>query len=301
MNTMLKLRRLSFVALAACCALPLGCNRPVDLGAVADSDQATKIRDALLGEGGGEASAAAPVGTGWATLKGVFTYDGGKPSLPTYNATKDMEICAPGGQPRAQEYLVVDEGSKGIANIVVFARDVSRVHESAEPSKDAIVFDQKDCVFLTHVVGVPVGAELQIKNSDPVGHNTKIDGTSFNQMIPSNGTMLYTPQKEQAMPLAVHCSVHPWMLAYMLPRENRYFAVTKPDGTFEIPNLPAGEELEIQVWHEHAAGAQGALVVDTEAAKQLKWSKKGRIKIKLEENETREIQIVVPPAAFKPI
>jgi hypothetical protein len=175
------------------------------------------------------------------------------------------------------------------------------VHESAEPGDEPIVFDQKDCVCLTHVVGVPLGVEVQIKNSDPVGHNTKIDGTSFNQMIPSNGTMLWTAQKEQAMPVGVHCSVHPWMLAHMLPRSNRYFAVTQPDGSFEIPNLPAGEELEIQVWHEHAAGAQGALVVDSDTAKELKWSKKGRIKIKLEENETREIQIVVPPASFKPI
>jgi hypothetical protein len=301
MNCIVRLRRLLLVAIAATCALPTGCNRPADLGAVADAEAATKIREALLGEGGDAGAAAEPVGTGWATLKGVFTFDGGAPAMPPYNATKDMEVCAPGGQPREQEYLVVDDASKGIANIVVFARDVSRVHESAEPGEEPIVFDQKDCVFLTHVVGVPLGVEVQIKNSDPVGHNTKIDGTSFNQMIPSSGTMLWTAQKEQAMPVGVHCSVHPWMLAYMLPRENRYYAVTEPDGTFEIPNLPAGEELEIQVWHEHGAGAQGALVVDTEAAKQLKWSNKGRIKIKLDENETREIQIVVPPTAFKPI
>ena len=71
----------------------------------------------------------------------------------------------------------------------------------------------------------------------------------------------------------------------MLPRKNRYFAVTAADGSFEIANLPAGEELEIQVWHESAAGTQGALVVETDAAKELKWTKKGRIKIKLEENE----------------
>lgn len=301
MNRILPSPRLLIVALAACLALPLGCNRPADLGEVADSATAKKIREALLGEGGGEGAAAAPVGTGWATLKGVFTFDGGSPSMPPYDATKDMEVCAPGGQPRPQEYLLVDDATKGIANIVVFARNVSRVHESAEPGDEPIVFDQKDCVFLTHVMGVPLGVEVQIKNSDPVGHNTKIDGTSFNQMIPSDGTMLWSAQKEQAMPVGVHCSVHPWMLAYMLPRENRYFAVTHPDGTFEIPNLPAGEELEIQIWHEHAAGPQGALVVDADAAKQLKWSNKGRIKIKLEENETREIQIVVPPTAFKPI
>ena len=41
-------------------------------------------------------------------------------------------------------------------------------------------------------------------------------------------------------------------------------------------------------------------MLETDAAKELKWSKKGRIKIKLEENETREINMAAPPSAFKP-
>jgi hypothetical protein len=286
---------------AATFAAFCGCTRPVDLGAVADNELAQKIHDVLAGEGGGASAAAGPVGTGWATLKGTFTFEGDPPAMPPYNVNKDPEVCAPGGQPRPQELLVVDGASKGIANIVVFARNASRVHESAVPSTDPIEFDQKQCVFLTHVLGVPVGAEIHIKNSDLVGHNTKIDGSSFNQMIPSSGVVNYTPAKEQAMPVGVHCSVHPWMIAYMLPRKNSYFAVTAKDGSFEIPNLPAGEEIELQVWHEHAAGSQHGLVIESDPAKELKWSKKGRIKIKLEENETREIKITVPPSAFQPV
>ena len=65
----------------------------------------------------------------------------------------------------------------------------------------------------------------------------------------------------------------------MLPRNDKYFAVTKDDGSFEIPNLPAGEEVEIQVWHERGAGPGGALVLPK---KDLKWTPKGRFKVKLE-------------------
>ena len=68
-------------------------------------------------------------------------------------------------------------GSKGIKNVAVFLRDASRVHDSAKPKADPVVFDQKDCVFLSHVVGVTVGQTLDIKNSDPTGHNTNIVGT----------------------------------------------------------------------------------------------------------------------------
>ena len=86
------------------------------------------------------------------------------------------------------------------------------------------------------------------------------------------------------------------MRAYMMPRRDKYFAVTKPDGTFEIPNLPAGEELELQVWHERAGGPAGALVLQNP---DLKWTNKGRFKVKLEPDQTRELVLDVPAAAFK--
>lgn len=295
-------RRVYAVVGAALCAAASGCTRPSDLGAIADAEAVLKVRSALggTGGGGGGEEAAGPTGTGWATLKGRFTFEGDPPAMPPYDMNKDMAVCAPGGQPSPQQWLVVDGASHGIANIALFARNASRVHEAAAPTEEPAIFDQKQCVFLTHVMGVTVGAPVVIKNSDPVGHNTKIEGqNSFNQMIPAEGTVPWKAQREESAPAVVHCSVHPWMLAYMLPRKNGYFAVTAKDGSFEIANLPAGEEIELQVWHESAAGSQGSLVVETDAAKELKWSKKGRIKVKLEENEVREINIAVPASAFR--
>ena len=75
-------------------------------------------------------------------------------------------------------------------------------------------------------------------------------------------------------------------------------AVTGPDGTFEIANLPAGVELELQAWHERGTGRGNGLALDTtEAKEQLKWNNSGRFKIKLEENEQREIVVKVPASA----
>lgn len=286
--------------LGVLCMAPLGCERRSEAGRVADPAAVAEIRRALEGEGGGEDAADVPQGTGWATLKGKFTFDGDPPAMPPYDVNKDQATCAPGGKSPPQELLVVDAESKGIANIAIYARDVSRVHDDAQASDEAIDFDQKVCRFLTHVVGVTLGQPVTIKNSDDVGHNTNIAGqNSFNQTIPVGGAVPWTAQREEAVPKAVKCSIHPWMIAYMLPRANRYFAVTAADGTFEIANLPAGEEVEIQVWHESGTGTQNELVVETDAAKGLKWSKKGRIKVKLEENEVREINIAVPASAFR--
>jgi hypothetical protein len=149
------------------------------------------------------------------------------------------------------------------------------------------------------VVGVQVGNKIDVKNSDPLGHNTKIDpakGVPFNQNVPSGQAVVYVPSAEEAFPATVGCSIHPWMRAYLLPRKDKYFAVTTADGAFEIPDLPAGEDLEIQVWHERAAGPQGALVLDK---KDLKWTSKGRFTIKLEPNMTTDLALEVPASAFK--
>ena len=300
MNATATHRWMLLASLAALCAAPIGCEARSETGAVADSGQVKLIRDALLGEGAGEAAADEPHGTGWATLKGKFTFDGDPPTMPPYDVNKDQATCAPGGQAPPQEWLVVDDATRGIANIAIYARNVSRVHDSAQPGEEPLVFDQENCVFLTHVMGLTVGTPVNIKNSDPVGHNTKIDGqNSFNQTIPADGVVPWSAQREEANPVGVHCSIHPWMLAYMLPRKNGYYAITAKDGAFEIANLPAGEEVEIQVWHERGGGSSGALVVETDAGKELKWDRKGRIKIKLDENETREINIAVPASAFR--
>jgi hypothetical protein len=226
-------------------------------------------------------------------------YDGDPPQMPPYPVNKDEATCAPGGQAPPQESLVVDSATKGIANIAIYPRKVSRVHDEAGPKTEPFVFDQKQCVFLSHVAAFTIGQPIDIKNSDNVGHNTNITGQNgFNQTIPSGGSSPFAAKREEATPVPVSCSIHPWMRAYMLPRKNAYFAVTAPDGSFEISNLPAGEEVEIQVWHESAAGGKGALYVENDAAKELKWDNKGRFKIKLEPDEVRELNIAVPASSF---
>lgn len=293
--------RLTRLASAAIVLTTLGCQRPVEPGKFAKPGAATKIRTALVGDAGaGEAAEVAATGTGWGTLRGRFVFEGDSPLMPPYQVNKDAATCAPGGQAPLQEYLLVDSATKGIANIAIYPRKASRVHESlATPSTEPIVFDQKQCVFLTHVTPVMVGQSLDIRNSDDVGHNTNISGqNSFNQTIPSGGATPLEIKKEEAIPASVRCSIHPWMLAYLLPRKNGYVAVTKPDGSFEIANLPAGEELEIQVWHENAAGGKGALFVES-AAEELDWDNKGRFKVTLEPDQPRDLgEIVVPASAF---
>ena len=293
-----------FVLLAVCLVASGCAGHEEALGPVADAKSAAAIRDVIYSAADASAATEAAdagaddaTGSGWATLKGRFTFDGTPPDLPPLNANKDVETCAPGGQMPPDESLVVQGPGGGIANIAVYLRKAPRVHESAQAGDAPVVFDQKQCMFLTHVCPIVVGETLLVKNSDPVGHNTKINtarGTASNAIIAAGKSEPYRPTAEEAVPAPVSCSIHPWMTSYVLPRRDRYVAVTAADGSFEIANLPAGVRLEFQVWHERSASVTGGLVIDAPG-----WSKRGRFSVELDVDVTRTIEIAVPAKAFR--
>jgi hypothetical protein len=270
----------------------LGCGRTSDFSYPRpDVAAALEFREATSTG----AAAAAPVSTatGWATLKGQFRLAGSPPSFaPIGTGGKDSQVC---GNQVPDNSLIVDSGNQGIANVVVYARKVSRVHESGQqPPQEPALFDQKGCLFLARVVPVQVGQTVLIKNSDPVAHNTAIQpplDAGANPLLPANSDTNYKFSRPQNLPVPVTCSIHPWMKAFMLPRNDPYMAVSGADGSFEIGNLPAGEEIEFQVWHERAPNV-AAGTADVRIAN-------GRFKIKLDADQTRDLgAIEVPGTAF---
>jgi hypothetical protein len=139
--------------------------------------------------------------------------------------------------------------------------------------------------------------KLKILNSDPIGHNTNISATGkanqFNQTIAANGYALYEPGGEAVEPFAVSCSIHPWMAARMIVRQNPYFAVTGPDGTFEIPHVPTGVDLEFRVWQEKCRFVPAATVDGTPAP-----GFKGRLKLKLAKDEPKQVKLEIDASVF---
>jgi hypothetical protein len=167
--------------------------------------------------------------------------------------------------------------------------DPKWLHESYAAKRGTeVIFDQKNCVFLTHVAGMWTAQTLKVLNSDPVGHNTKIDtkggARPFNQTIGANGATTYTPDGEERQPAPVSCSIHTWMKAYLLPRDNPYFAVTDENGEFAIENVPAGVELEFRVWQPRLEFVDK---VSMDWNGQPQAIKKGRLKLKLEPGESQ--------------
>ena len=263
---------------------------------VVDGGAVEKLRTELVSStgaaNGGEAEDSAATGTGWGTLKGRFVFAGTPAEAKALIVDKDTEVCSKDGGRLLDRSLLVDPSTKGLANVVVFVRKSSRVKESA-PADAPLVFDQKQCEFITPVFAARVGQEIDVHNSDPVGHNTNIAGTSFNQLIPAGNGTLFKPAAETAMPTAVTCNIHPWMKAYIVFRKDGYVGVSAADGSFTIPDLPAGELLEFQVWLDRSIGTNQALGL---AEPDLKWSSKGRFQVKIEADEVKDIGTLEVPA-----
>ena len=95
--------------------------------------------------------------------------------------------------------------------------------------------------------------EYHIVNSDPVGQNVAFKpfgDVEANVVIPVGGETKWKFNRAQRVPVPIKCNYHSWESAYIVVCENPYFAVTAMDGTFRIPKLPVGDEIEFQVWQE---------------------------------------------------
>lgn len=287
----------------------MGCGRNSGIAAWPDQSEVLRLRTSF-GEGTATkvdvAVAAEP--TGFATITGTFVLEGAAPERSSLTINKDMDVCMPGGKPVLGEKLVVDSKG-GIKDVVIYcitkmpAGDPKWENAEYLAAKDSkVVFDQKGCVFLTHLVAVRTGQTVILKNSDPIGHNTNIvakgKALSANITIASNDSSEYPVSGESSEPFDVSCSIHPWMSAKMITRDNPYFAVTKADGTFEIKNVPAGVPLEFKVWQESAKFIQNVKLNGTAA----KWPK-GKLTLKdkdvLNPGETRKLDVTVDVSAFK--
>ena len=88
-------------------------------------------------------------------------------------------------------------------------------------------------------------------------------------------------------------NIHPWMVEKMLVRDSPYFDVSKQDGSFEIENVPAGVELEFQVFQEAAKNFKDLTVNGKPAA----WEQ-GKFKLKLPKDGTEMLNVELKAAAF---
>lgn len=134
----------------------------------------------------------------------------------------------------------------------VYVKKGAEGKKPTDAPKPAVI-DQKGCRYEPHVLGLAVGQELIIRNSDDLLHNIHalpFTNKEFNFGQPTKGLEEKKAFTAQEVMVKVKCDVHPWMSAWIGVLEHGFFAVTGADGKYAIPGgLPDGK-YTVTVWHE---------------------------------------------------
>lgn len=154
------------------------------------------------------------------------------------------------GEERRTEHLVVGEGNR-LRNVFVYVKDGLQGGLYPVPA-EPVVLDQQKCWYVPRVIGVQVGQQLTIRNSDPLLHNVRAEGQinqPFDVGTPIQGMEVKRTFSTREVMVPFKCNVHAWMNAFVGVVEHPFFAVTDSDGRFAIPKLPPGT-YTLEIWHE---------------------------------------------------
>jgi plastocyanin len=172
-----------------------------------------------------------------ASVSGSVKFDGAAPKAAKIDMSQDSNCQGS----NTAENVIVSDGH--LANVFVYVKEGLGTRTFDVP-KDAVTLSQSGCKYHPHVIGVMAGQTIKIVNGDPTTHNihpTPKDNREWNEsQAPQAAPLEKTFAREEIM-LPVKCNQHPWMRMFVNVVKSPFYAVTGPDGKFEIKGLPPGD------------------------------------------------------------
>ncbi|MBK5290389.1 MAG: hypothetical protein JJE04_01680 [Acidobacteriia bacterium] len=253
------MRYLALIALAAAAGLLTGCSGASTSGKKAEAPAAPAFF---------EVNAATAAGV---TGKVVFT--GKKPTRKPINMGSEEPACLRlhKGKPVQEDVVLGDGGA--LANVFVYVQAGLEGKQFAPPA-EKVKIDQAGCTFQPRVFGIRAGQPLEVTNSDPVSHNIhpmpKNNREWNQQQAPGAGALERDFTRAEVM-IPVKCNIHTWMKSWIGVLDHPYYAVSGPDGSFSIKNLPPGE-FTLEAWHEVYGSQQRKVTLAPSASGAVEFS-----------------------------
>lgn len=195
-----------------------------------------------------------------ATLKGQVIFVGPLKKPRTIRVDENVKFCGETIEDRA---LLVDPETRGLGAALVSLEGVTR---GKSVSKDQLLpLTNRACQFMPRSNAVMVDGMLELRNTDPILHNTHIrEGDQFGPTLiniaqPPGNPPIQKPLREPGF-LDVRCRKHTFMRASIHVFEHPYFFVTDRDGGFVLTDVPAGT-YQMRIWHERLGTTRRSITV----------------------------------------
>ncbi len=146
---------------------------------------------------------------------------------------------------------VTAKKNKYLPHTLIYIEGIKGEFKASEKHE---VMDQKNLVFIPHVLPVLAGTTVDFLNSDEVAHNVFTpdkEADKFNLGTwPAGEIRSYTFEKrcDKVCDAVMLCNVHPEMEAFVVIMESPYFSMADDSGSFQIDNVPEGS-YTLTVWH----------------------------------------------------
>ena len=174
------------------------------------------------------------------SVHGVISFSGAAPKPQRIDMSQDPGCMAGNPAPNLGEAFAVRNGRLG--NVFLYIKDGLEGKTFAEPA-EAVVLDQLGCRYVPHVMGAMAGQTVRILNSDPTMHNVHPAAevnSMWNVSQQPGGAAIEKRFPKPELMIPVKCNQHPWMKMFLSVTSNPFYAVSKPDGSYEIRGLPPG-------------------------------------------------------------
>lgn len=120
-------------------------------------------------------------------------------------------------------------------------------------AKKSAVMDQKNRMFVPHILPVQTGTAVQFPNSDDIRHQVYSFSAAKTFQLPLYKGMPSNPIVfDKAGVATLGCNIHDRMTAYIVVVDTPYFATTGNDGHVSLTSVGAGK-YTVHVWHPERA------------------------------------------------
>lgn len=156
-----------------------------------------------------------------------------------------------------------------LENILVYLEDVKG---EFTPPKRRPEVNHINLQFQPGRLAVLKGTTVDFPNSDPVLHSAFSISKSnpFELGIYGRGFEKFVHFQNSGL-VEIFCHIHSHMHAFIMVLENPFFAVTKKDGSFTIPDVPSGT-YRVKAWVDPTVNGAKSVTVNGDGNVSLNFS-----------------------------